>query len=67
MSARQHLSPAEPADLGLCPDRTQRLIDVLQAEVDRGYMPGAVALLARHGQVALHQASASRIRAPAPP
>ncbi|WP_291013076.1 serine hydrolase domain-containing protein [Hydrogenophaga sp.] len=60
MSARQHLSPAEPADLGLCPDRTQRLIDVLQAEVDRGYIPGAVVLLARHGQVALHQAIGQR-------
>jgi CubicO group peptidase (beta-lactamase class C family) len=60
MSARQHLSPAEPADLGLCPDRTQRLVDVLQAEVDRGYIPGAVVLLARHGQVALHQAMGQR-------
>ncbi len=56
MSARKHLPLAEPADLGLCPDRTQRLIDVLQAEVDRGYIPGAVVLLARRGQVALHQA-----------
>lgn len=60
MSARQHLSLAEPADLGLCPDRTQRLIDVLQAEVDRGQIPGAVVLLARHGQVALHQAIGQR-------
>ena len=60
MSARQHLSPAEPADLGLCPDRTQRLVDVLQAEVDRGYIPGAVVLLARHGQLALHQAIGQR-------
>jgi CubicO group peptidase (beta-lactamase class C family) len=60
MSARQHLSLAEPADLGLCPDRTQRLIDVLQAEVDRGQIPGVVVLLARHGQVALHQAIGQR-------
>lgn len=56
MNARQNLSPMEPADLGLCPDRTQRLVRALQAEVDRGYIPGAVLLLARHGQIALHQA-----------
>jgi CubicO group peptidase (beta-lactamase class C family) len=55
MNARHSLSPVTPADLGLCPDRTQRLVDVLQAEVDRGYIPGAVVLLARHGQIALHQ------------
>jgi CubicO group peptidase (beta-lactamase class C family) len=60
MSARQNLSAAEPADLGLCADRTQRLIDVLQAKVDRGQIPGAVVLLARHGQVALHQAIGQR-------
>jgi CubicO group peptidase (beta-lactamase class C family) len=60
MNARQSMSPMEPADLGLCPDRTQRLVDVLQAEVDRGHIPGAVVLLARHGQVALHQAMGQR-------
>ncbi|MFT5934828.1 MAG: CubicO group peptidase (beta-lactamase class C family), partial [Hydrogenophaga sp.] len=56
MNTRQNLSRVEPADLGLCPDRTQRLLQVLQGEVDRGYIPGAVVLLARHGQIALHQA-----------
>lgn len=50
------LPTAAPADLGLCPERTRRVVDVLQREVDRGYIPGAVVLLARHGRVALHQA-----------
>ena len=50
------LPSADPADLGLCPHRTRRLVSVLQAEVDRGYLPGAVVLLARHGRIALHEA-----------
>ncbi len=41
-----------PASLGLCPQRTARLIEVLQAEVDRQRLPGAVVLIARHGKLA---------------
>ena len=47
------LPQAQPADVGLCPERTQRLMDVLRREVASGRLPGAVALIARHGQVAL--------------
>ena len=47
------LPQAQPADVGLCPERTQRLMDVLRREVDSGRLPGAVALIARKGQVAL--------------
>ena len=47
------LPQAQPADVGLCPDRTQRLMDVLRREVASGRLPGAVALIARHGRVAL--------------
>ncbi|MEY4470500.1 MAG: Esterase EstB [Pseudomonadota bacterium] len=45
-----------PADVGLCPDRTQRLMDALKREVDSGRLPGAVALIARHGQIGLLEA-----------
>ena len=47
------LPQAQPADVGLCPERTQRLMNVLRREVANGRLPGAVALIARHGQVAL--------------
>lgn len=47
------LAEVAPQDVGLCPQRTQRLLAVLQAEVDRQRLPGAVALIARHGKVAL--------------
>jgi len=46
---------ASPQSLGLCPQRTARLIEVLQAEVDRQRLPGAVVLIARHGQLALFE------------
>ena len=54
------LPRAEPSDLGLCPERTQRLVQALQAEVDRGRLPGAVVLLARHGRVALFESLGQR-------
>jgi CubicO group peptidase (beta-lactamase class C family) len=45
------LSPA--ADLGLSPDRLQKLVAVFQDEVDRKRLPGAVLVLGRHGRLAL--------------
>jgi CubicO group peptidase (beta-lactamase class C family) len=40
-------------DAGFCPQRTERLMAVLQSEVERQRLPGAVALIARHGKIAL--------------
>ena len=42
-------------DAGMCPVRTQRLMDVLQSEVDRQRLPGAVAVVARRGRIALYE------------
>ena len=44
-----------PAELGFAPDRIQRLLDVLQDEINRHRLPGCVALIARHGKVALFE------------
>lgn len=49
------LAFATPAELGFCPERLQRLLAVLQADIDRGRLPGAVALVARRGKVALFE------------
>lgn len=49
------LAFAAPAEVGLCPDRLQRLLAVLQADIDGGRLPGAVALVARRGKVALFE------------
>ena len=45
----------DPEETGLCRQRTRRLLDVLQAEVDRQRLPGAVVLIARHGKLALFE------------
>lgn len=45
------LTPA--VDLGLCPERLARLRAVLQDEVKRQRLPGAVMMIARHGQLAM--------------
>jgi len=50
------LPTALPETLGFDAARSRNIVHVLQREVDRGRLPGAVALVARHGQVVLHQA-----------
>ncbi len=48
------LKTVAPEKVGMCPQRLQRLMDVLHGEVDRKRLPGAVAVVSRHGQVALY-------------
>ena len=55
MTTHTALPHAHPADVGLCPERTRRLMDVMQLEVASGRLPGGVALIARRGQVALFE------------
>jgi CubicO group peptidase (beta-lactamase class C family) len=55
MTPPASLPTGQAADLGFCPQRTRNLVQVLQSEVDRARLPGAVALIARRGQVLLHQ------------
>lgn len=50
------LAHAQPANVGLCPERTQQLMDVLRREVASGRLPGAVAVIARQGKIALFDA-----------
>ena len=44
------------AELGLVPERTQQLLSVLKDSVERQHIPGAVALIARRGQIGLFEA-----------
>lgn len=48
------------AEAGLCPQRTARLLAVLQSEVDKKRLPGAVVLVARHGKIALFESLGSQ-------
>jgi CubicO group peptidase (beta-lactamase class C family) len=47
------LARAQASEVGLSPERTRRLLDVFQSEIDRQRLPGAVVLMARHGKIAL--------------
>ena len=51
----KQLSVGSAKDLGFCPQRVRHLVDVLQADVAKARLPGAVAMIARHGKVLLHQ------------
>ena len=55
MTSGRELPFGSAKDLGFCPLRTRRLVEVLQSEVDKARLPGAVALIARHGQVLLNE------------
>ena len=54
------LPAAAPETVGFCPQRVSRLTAVLQSEVDRQRLPGAVALIARHGKLALFESLGAR-------
>ena len=56
MTRTAALPGADPADIGLLPDRTQQVTRVLQDCVDRQHIPGAVVLIARQGRIGLFEA-----------
>ena len=49
------LTMGSPAELGFAPERMKLLVDVLQDEINRQRLPGCVALVARHGKLALFE------------
>ena len=55
MNAPPTLTSSTPAELGFAPERIQRLLDVLQDEINQHRLPGCVALIARHGKIALFE------------
>lgn len=50
------LAQADPAEIGLCPERGARLLDVLRARIEQRHLPGAVVLVARHGRIGIFEA-----------
>jgi CubicO group peptidase (beta-lactamase class C family) len=49
-------------DVGLSSERLRRLTDTLKADVDKGVVPGAVALIVRRGKIAYEEAIGYRDR-----
>ena len=54
------LPPAAPEEIGLSTHRLARLGAVMQGEVERGRVPGAVALIARRGRIAYFESFGQR-------
>ena len=48
----ESLPRAKPADVGLSPERLDRITQLLRDDTGKGAVPGAVLLVARHGKVA---------------
>ena len=51
-----------PEEVGLGSERLKRLTDALKTDIDKGTVPGAVVLVARHGQIACLEALGHRDR-----
>lgn len=48
---------ADPKELGFDPDRLKSMKRSIQADIEKGLYDGAVFIVARHGQIALHEAT----------
>jgi len=51
-TTRADLSIVKPEDVGLSSERLARIDNVLTADIEKGMIPGAVVLVARHGKIA---------------
>jgi CubicO group peptidase (beta-lactamase class C family) len=56
----QSLPSAKPEQVGLSSERLARITTTLKNDVEKGVIPGAVLLVARHGKVALFEAIGTR-------
>src|SRR5262245_43455875 len=57
------LPTTKPEQVGLSPERLERIGQVLRADVERGRVPGAVVVVARKGRIASTQAVGFRDKA----
>jgi CubicO group peptidase (beta-lactamase class C family) len=63
----QGLPAARPEQVGLSPERLDRIGPILRAEIEKGKFPGAVALIARRGRVAYFESFGFRDKATGAP
>ena len=59
-TAWSELSTAKPEDVGLSSERLSRISATLKAHVEKGVIPGAVALVARKGKIAYFESFGMR-------
>ena len=56
----QTLPAAKPEDVGMSSERLARIAARLRADAEKGTIPGSVLIVARHGKLALFEASGLR-------
>jgi CubicO group peptidase (beta-lactamase class C family) len=54
-AAAQSLPSAKPEEVGLSSERLGKLTARLKADIEKGVIPGAIVLVARHGKIALFE------------
>jgi CubicO group peptidase (beta-lactamase class C family) len=59
ISVAQVLTPARPETVSMSPERLARIDQVIKEYVDKGWVPGAVALIVRDGKIVYHKAFGS--------
>ena len=64
---RAGLPAADPASVGLDPDRLKRIDGAIDRAIERGQVPGAVVLVGRRGFIAYARAAGRRAVAPGVP
>jgi CubicO group peptidase (beta-lactamase class C family) len=62
VSAQERFPKPNPAEVGLSPERLQRIHALLQGHVDQKLIAGGVALIARHGKLAYLDSAGVRDR-----
>lgn len=50
-SAQKNITPGKPEENGLSPERLTRIDNTLNEYVNKGYIPGAVAIIVRNGKI----------------
>jgi uncharacterized protein YbbC (DUF1343 family)/CubicO group peptidase (beta-lactamase class C family) len=65
-AARASLPGADPASVGLDPDRLKRIDGAIDQALERGQVPGAVVLVGRRGFIAYARAAGRRAVSPDP-
>ena len=56
----QTLAAAKPEDVGMSSERLARIAARLRTDAEKGVIPGSVLLIARHGKIAMFEASGAR-------
>ena len=61
------LTIAKPEQVGLSSERLTRITEMMKTDVEKGRMPGAIALVARKGRIVYFEAAGFRDRAAGAP